>query len=107
MDRCFEYFQTLVNVVWKEVRGRKLIDYRRHEPDELLELIKQHYDKRTKKFGIINITELRRKAYSRGFTPFRFNQCINILKGSDDIKQFERKTRTKPSNFYKVTKKKT
>lgn len=106
VERCFGHFQTLIDVVWKEVSSRKLIDYRRHEPNELLEIIDKNYDERTRKFGIINSTKLRRMAYSRGFSPQRFNQCISILRGSDEVKEFTRKTRTKPSTFYKLVKEK-
>jgi hypothetical protein len=80
VEEYFLHYEKLL-VLWETLERAERVRVRRQDPEEIKALIS------ATGFSGITITELRHKAYSRGFKPERFMECVNILLQSGEVLQ--------------------
>jgi hypothetical protein len=93
VDEHFKEFQTIVGL-WGKIRREGLAKYRRSDIETIKDVIVSSED------SCIDKTELRRKAYSRGFTPTKFFAVMTQALGSGEVLEGIRRTKTKIAHCY-------
>jgi len=93
VDEHFKEFQTIVDL-WGKIRREGLAKYRRLDIETIRDIIVSSED------SCIDRTELRRKAYSRGFTPTKFYAVMTQALGSGEVLEGIRRTKTKIAHCY-------
>jgi len=78
VDEHFKHFKKLLDL-WENLERAERTKVRRRDPEDIKSIIAIAGPQ-----GII-MTELRHKAYSKGFTPERFIECLNLIVKSGEV----------------------